>query len=127
MPPTKRHIKTVSTFCANATGIWKMAQTKMPVNKGNFLPYNSESGPQRIGPSAKPSTKRLEPKTITSRLTWKLSLVAMVAELKTLLANVAANVNVESIMVITHFLVFVQFCGCSGSSDPFQSTKHWFA
>lgn len=53
--PTKnRGTMIVCKFWATATGIWKIAKTVYPKNNGSFRPYNSDSGPQNSGPTAKP-------------------------------------------------------------------------
>jgi hypothetical protein len=44
-PPKKRQSIIVSKFRATATGIWNMANTAYPKNRGRFRPKASEPGP----------------------------------------------------------------------------------
>ena len=76
---------------------------------GIFLPYSSENGPHTTGPSAKPSTNRLVPRTMTSSPTPNSAAVARVAVLKTLLAKVTQKVRVDKTVVTVHFLACGQF------------------
>lgn len=110
-PPRKRHMKIVCKFSATATGIWKIAKTNMPRNRGRFRPYSSDRGPKMIGPKAKPRTNKLTPNSITSRETPNFFAVTFVAVLKTEEPKVIQTVIIPSIMVITHFLHVGKFRG----------------
>ena len=53
-PAKKRHSMRVCKSFAVAAANMKQVKTKQAPVKGNFLPYNSERGPNARGPVAKP-------------------------------------------------------------------------
>lgn len=93
-PCRNRHTRTVSRFCATATGIWKIAKMVKPTTRGSLRPYSSDNGPQIVGPVPKPRTKSETPRTITSGLVLNSMLVGTAAALKIEEANVTQRVGV---------------------------------
>lgn len=91
-PPKNRQIKTVCRSFPTAVPIEKIEKPNIAMVRGSFLPLSSESGAQRIGPVAKPSTYRDTPSTPTSILTWYCLATAPVAEEKILLVKAATRV-----------------------------------
>lgn len=121
-PPQNLQIMMVSTFCATATGIWKIAKPVNAMHRGVMRPKSSDNGPHTIGPTPNPSTKSEVPSVATSVLTPNSAEIDVVALLSTLDANVTTQV-MEAIMLVfkTRRLVD-QLCGFSGSRGPFHAT-----
>lgn len=91
-PPKNRQIRTVWRSFPTAVPVEKIEKLSMDTVRGIFLPLNSESGAQRIGPVANPSTYRDTPSTPTSVLTWYRLETAPVAEENILLVKAATRV-----------------------------------
>lgn len=53
-PLRNRPTQIVATFCASATGIWKMANSANPKNNGVLRPSTSDMGPNATGPNTNP-------------------------------------------------------------------------
>ncbi|KAI5284187.1 hypothetical protein KEM55_001175, partial [Ascosphaera atra] len=70
-PEKKRQSMRVCRSLAVATPNWKQAKPSMPMIRGRRRPRNSERGAHRMGPVAKPATKRVTPSVTTSLETPK--------------------------------------------------------
>lgn len=112
-PPKNRQTKMVCKFCATATGIWKIAKIKNPMNNGILRPYSSLSGPNIKGPKLNPNTNRLVPRTMTSCDTPNFCDVGFIAVLKTDDAKVTETVMKPSMRAMDHLRKLLKFRGCS--------------
>jgi hypothetical protein len=114
-----------NTVCKSFAVAQAMQKTEKPneaTTSGSRLPFNSDKGAQRIGPVAKPNTYNDVPSVATTEPTWNSCSIARIAVLNIALAKEAVKVVNPSIAPVNIFFLNAQFCACSGSSSPSNST-----
>jgi hypothetical protein len=124
MPARNRHTRIVATSRASASGTWKIAQPVSAMAIGGALPATSAMGANTNGPTANPATKSATPRLITSGETLYSRAVISAEAPKMLDANEMAKTTAIGAEDRIIFLRNGQFCGFSGSSFPFQVTRH---
>ena len=95
-PAKKRQMIRVWMSFEVALPIVKMDDPSMPTHKGQRRPTISEPGAQKMGPKAKPRTKRLVPKAATTLPTWNSSLARGSPAAKMALLRDATNVPLHA-------------------------------
>jgi hypothetical protein len=141
-PAKKRQIMTVWMSLATATAIVKMEKPKAAITSGGRRPYSSEIGAHMTGysvskssmwqrevedlrgPKAYPNTKRLVPSVPTSLPTPNWAATGPVALEKMEEPIEALNASKASMTPMVSFFFVGQFCACSGSSWPSNSTTY---